>query len=334
MSSILLSVIIPTLNAAEELPHFLKSLKKQTIFPKIEILISDGGSTDKTVSIGRAFGCKIINNPFMFAEPGVFIAAKSVHGRLCTVLSVDNCFERKDGLAKLVAILENPKIDAVMPRHISSSSDSIYSKYINTFTDPFSHFIYGEASNARTFSNIYPLVSHNAVYSQFNFEAKPTKPIIALNQGFTIRTKLLKSRKSQDDIAPIIELISRHKVILYAHSVSIIHHTVRDLSHFVRKQRWSTRNALNQNKFGIAARRQTLTQEQKIKALLFFPYAFIFLPALVYSLYRFSRDRESLWLFHPFISFIAAFSILWETSIICLQKALKRLQAESNIKQN
>lgn len=54
-----ISVVIPTLNEEKYLPATLESLKKQT-FKDFEIIISDGGSVDKTISIAKQFGAKTI----------------------------------------------------------------------------------------------------------------------------------------------------------------------------------------------------------------------------------------------------------------------------------
>ncbi len=54
-----LSVVIPTLNAAKALPGTLASLGT---LPR-EIIVSDGGSTDDTVAIARAFGCRVVTAP-------------------------------------------------------------------------------------------------------------------------------------------------------------------------------------------------------------------------------------------------------------------------------
>src|ERR1700761_2603464 len=45
-----LSIIVATYNAAASLPHLLTSIEAQT-FKDWELLISDGGSTDQTVSL-------------------------------------------------------------------------------------------------------------------------------------------------------------------------------------------------------------------------------------------------------------------------------------------
>ncbi len=54
-----ISVVIPTLNAAKFLPGTLASLGT---LPR-EVIVSDGGSTDDTVAIAQAFGCRVVIAP-------------------------------------------------------------------------------------------------------------------------------------------------------------------------------------------------------------------------------------------------------------------------------
>ncbi|MDX1699418.1 MAG: glycosyltransferase [Melioribacteraceae bacterium] len=58
------SIIIPTLNEEKLLPKLLKILTADKIKNNFdyEIIISDGGSKDKTIEIGREFDASIVNN--------------------------------------------------------------------------------------------------------------------------------------------------------------------------------------------------------------------------------------------------------------------------------
>ncbi|HOW12756.1 MAG TPA: glycosyltransferase [Candidatus Pacearchaeota archaeon] len=54
----MLSIIIPTLNEENFLPDLLNSIKNQN-FSDYEIIISDNGSTDKTLDIAKKYNCRI-----------------------------------------------------------------------------------------------------------------------------------------------------------------------------------------------------------------------------------------------------------------------------------
>lgn len=309
----LLSIVIPVLNGEKYLHNFFGSLKKQTLISQCEIIVADGQSTDNTVKIAKRYGALVINNPYQLAEPGVSLGIEKASADLITIMAVDNFFKDKFALSILVRIFENPKIYAAFPKHISSKNDSIFSKYINTFTDPFTHFIYGDSSNARTFKNIYLTITHNDKYDIYDYKSYPIKPIIALAQGLTIRKSILTNRREKyDDIVPIYQLIKQNKQIAYVHSIGLIHHTITNIFHFIRRQRWTTYNYLTAKKQGINLRLNDITLKQKIKIMLFPIYALTFFPSLIYALFKSVTQQKKLWLFHPFISFISVVSIVYE----------------------
>jgi len=53
-----LSIIIPTFNEENYLPHLLESIKRQN-FRDYEVIVADAGSTDSTRDIAQEFGCKL-----------------------------------------------------------------------------------------------------------------------------------------------------------------------------------------------------------------------------------------------------------------------------------
>ena len=55
----MISVIIPTLNEAENLPRLLSVLHRQRD-AGLEIIIADGGSQDATIRIAHQHGCKVV----------------------------------------------------------------------------------------------------------------------------------------------------------------------------------------------------------------------------------------------------------------------------------
>ncbi len=312
-----LSIITPTLNAGKILEHFFKSVEAQN-YPKvnIEVLIVDGGSNDSTLPIAKKHHARIIPNPEKLAEPGVYHGMQAATGDILVVLATDNIFVSPNAFQEIAEIFSDPTIYAVYPTHASAAQDSIYSKYVNMFTDPFNHFVYWDASNARTYKKVFSTLKHTNTYDIYDFKMSTNKPILALAQGFSVRRAFISQRKEKmDDIVSVLEMIHKRKLMAYAYPVLLYHHTIRDLDHFVRKQRWTARNALNKKEYGIAYRERSLTTGQRIRAYLFIPYSLtILFPALV-SIYKALKERNSIWLLHPLMTWLSAFSITWEILI-------------------
>ncbi|MEW5815167.1 MAG: glycosyltransferase [Spirochaetota bacterium] len=54
-----ISIVIPTLNEEQYLPKLLAGIKKQT-FTDYEVIVADAGSKDKTVSMAKEYGAKVV----------------------------------------------------------------------------------------------------------------------------------------------------------------------------------------------------------------------------------------------------------------------------------
>lgn len=309
-----ISVLTPTYNNENIIKAFLETLKSQN-YPqnKIEILILDGGSTDNTLAIAKKYKVKIRHNPDRLAEPAITLGMSLATGDLMIILAVDNFLEDKESLMKIAKTFANKSIYAAFPKQDSTREDTIYTKYINTFTDPYNHFVYGDAANARTFHKIYKTIVHTNIYDVYDYLSCPDQPMIAFAQGFVIRGGY-RRRKSDafDDIRPIMDIIKKKKEIAYMYSVPLYHHTVHSMDHFFRKQRWATRNALEKKKYGIALRKQELSSAQQFRIKLWPLYALTFLPPLFVGIWNALREKQSIWLFHPIICFLSAYASVLE----------------------
>jgi len=111
-----ISVITPTLNAAEVLEAELESIREQE-YPqeKIEIIIVDGGSVDETLNIARKYNSKIFNNPLKTGEAGKAVGIKKSKGELVALIDSDNILPRKDWFRRMIAPFKNPEIVGAEP---------------------------------------------------------------------------------------------------------------------------------------------------------------------------------------------------------------------------
>ena len=187
-----ISIVIPTYNNKDDLALCLSSIKKQE-YPKekIEILICDGGSTDDTLSIAKKFYCKIVHNKKRLAEYGVALGFNKAKGDFVTILAADNELLSLDFLTAITFPFKDSNTMLTFPKQVTGEHDSWIASYINTFTDPINHFIYGNSANARTFGEIYPVKKKNKDYIVYRFSAVDY-PMIALAQGTTVRRSYIR----------------------------------------------------------------------------------------------------------------------------------------------
>lgn len=102
-----ISVIIPTLQEEKYIEKTLSNLIKVT--PKIEIVVVDGGSTDRTVQIAKLFTDKV----FQIGERGISKAknygAKRAKGEILVFLDAD-VIVPNGFLEKVLETFENPSV--------------------------------------------------------------------------------------------------------------------------------------------------------------------------------------------------------------------------------
>ena len=93
-----LSIIIPTKNEEAYLPRLLQSIKIQT-FQKIEVIVADANSHDRTREIAKKYGCTIVqggNHPSIGRNKGAAVAQSP----LLLFLDADVLLPDKEFLAK------------------------------------------------------------------------------------------------------------------------------------------------------------------------------------------------------------------------------------------
>ncbi len=303
-----ISILVPTFNNQSMIGDFLELLQKQS-YPKklLEILVLDGGSTDNTLSIAKKYDVRIIHNPQRLAEPAITLGMSKATGEIMMVLAVDNFLENPESLKIIAQVFDDRSIYAAFPKHESSKEDTIYTKYVNTFTDPYNHFVYSNAANARTFHKVYKTLVHNAIYDVYDYSSSPDKPLIAFAQGFAIRKGFVRKKQDAfDDVRPVLDLLDQKKSIAYIHSVPLYHHTIHSLDHFIRKQRWATRNALEKKQYGITHRVVHLSKFQQLRIKIWPLYAFSIVAPLFVGIVRAIQDQELLWLLEPYMCFFSA----------------------------
>lgn len=312
MKAPMLTIILPTYNAKHDLVRFFDSFTKQKIAKdQIELLVIDGGSTDGTLELAKKNGATIIHNPHKLTEPAVALGFQNARGELVMVLAADNLFPDPEALVKIISVFRDKKIIAAFPKHETGPGDNLYSRYVNTFTDPYTHFVYQDAANARTFHRLYKTITHNELYDIFDYTTSKMRPIIALAQGFTIRKKFAPVRSEiSDDVLSVYCMIEAGNQIAYVHGVSLWHYTIRDTAQFISKTKRAVENALLRRDSGITKRNRYLTTVQKLRMYLYLPYAFTIILPLLQSIIGAIRHRESAWLLHGYVTIFSAVIIV------------------------
>ena len=313
MKKIVISFIIPTLNAQKVLGKCLTSIANQK-YPKsnFEILIIDGGSTDKTISIAKKYNAKIFKNPLKTAEAGKAVGIHHASGEYICLIDSDNIFPDSNWLSKMLyPFTQNSKIIGTEPIKFTYRSKAgiieRYSALIGA-NDPYA-FITGVYDKQNFINNKWTNLKIKQIdkHQYIEIKLKPNQyiPTIGANGTF-FKTQFLKQNLKSDylfDIDILSQVIQQtQKPIFFAKvKVGIIHTFCESsIRKFIRKQYrrlvdYYTYKSLRQYQW------QPTNSWPQIKFTL---YSLLIIPALFDSFRGFIHKPDPVWFLHPFFCFI------------------------------
>jgi hypothetical protein len=298
------SFIIATRNELRRLPRVVESIRAQT-YPShlVEIVVVDGLSEDGTAAYARSAGCVVVDNPRRLAEPGHLLGYRAATGDLLCIIAADNILHGPDFLERIVEPFADRNIYAAVPKVVWTREDNWSTRYINDFTDPFNHFLYGNAANQTTFGRVYRVKRKTDAYVVYDFPVD-APPLIAIAQGTTVRAGIPKRDGwEEDDILPIVDILHEGHDVAYVPGALIEHHTVAGLVNFVQKFGPRIAKRLEDRDQPVWQRAAAWTRARKVRAYLWPFYSVsIVAPAIVGAIGAI-RDRRSTWLYHPIINF-------------------------------
>ena len=127
-----ISVIIPTLNVEAILDNCLAAIARQT-YPreKIEIILADAHSTDRTREIGKKYGAVILDDNGKNMEEGKRLALRHATGEYIVFVDSDNEITHADYFALAVSALAvNPQALGVEGYYLPSPRMSSFCAYL------------------------------------------------------------------------------------------------------------------------------------------------------------------------------------------------------------
>jgi glycosyltransferase involved in cell wall biosynthesis len=299
----LVSFIIPTLNAITHLPRCIESIRMQE-YPsdRIEIIISDGGSTDGTVRFCHTHKLTVIDNPDILHEPGKSRAAGKCRGDLIFYLDSDNTLARNNWIRLMIKPYTD-KSGAIgyLPQTVPPPDSGSLNRYLGyLFTDPFSWFVYQDLANPRDYRKIYRPDTEKPTYQIYRFNSD-NPPLFGFSQGAgTVRSYVRSGPSYWDDITAGLFLTKSGKVVAYVPDAYVYHYHVSGLRQFISKYSWRVRNNLTGQipEMGFMKRRKLLSADQNIRSYLYVPYALSLIFPLWTSIYLSIKYRDKVMLWH------------------------------------
>lgn len=290
------------------LDECLASVRNQTYGQKlIDILLVDGGSTDRTLEIARKYGAKVISRPDLTDQPQVRggIALSTPTTDLVMPLSADNRLQERDALARMVETFADEEIVGCCTwRYGLRKSDPALSRYFALIggNDPIAVGL-GKADRGpldarawHTFGN----VEDRGGWYQVSFEANPAKvPTLGMN-GFIFRRRMLE--KSQfvqyaTHIDICLDLIRQgHNRFAFVKNRHVVHFIDVGVFPFLKRRLLYAQIYSEE----YVPRIYNVFQKRDFPRLMFI---IVFYPTLIVPLLRALKGywvaRDSAWFLHP-----------------------------------
>ncbi len=305
------SVCMATLNAESVLDECLRRLFSQK-YPreKIELVVADGGSTDKTREIIRKYSGRIYDNILKTGESGKALAVKNAQNELILILDSDNYLPDDEWLRKMVLPFEDEKIKLSEPISYTWRKEGGYiERYcaLIGMNDPVCLFL-GNYDRWNFLTRKWTGIIHKETDKGEYLEIKLTKdgiPTVGAN-GTIFRKDFLLGMDIGDylfDIDVIAKEISEKGEIHIAKTkVGIIHTFCEsDFRKFIRKQKRRIKDytfhkknksrVFDWSKFEIGG-------SSSWGLLKFIIYTVLIFPLFAQALIGYFRKKDVAWFFH------------------------------------
>ena len=129
------SVVIPTLNEADNLIKLLPTLNNQQGFRKIETIVVDSGSTDDTVDLAREYGAKVVQiPPEEFSHSGSRnLGAEQATQEYLLFMTADALPTSETWLYQMFSFMKNKQVTAVSCTEVPRIDADLFSRVENWY---------------------------------------------------------------------------------------------------------------------------------------------------------------------------------------------------------
>lgn len=322
----LISIVIPTHNSGRTLEKTFQSIERQT-YPKnrVEVLVIDGNSKDKTLKIAKNHKCIIIDNPKIQLIYAKHLGYLKARGDYMLSLDSDEVLVNPNSLKLRIATFEkNPLVKVVMSSGLKTPKDyPQINHYINNFGDPFSYFVYRLSHNPDFYINqlskIGQIISNDKNSIILKFPPQSNLPIIEpTGAGGIIDLKYTKQNfpelnNNPDLVTHIFYLLNNKGMLLgITKNDPIIHYSASSFETYLKKLSAKIMNNVFQTTMagGGFMGREKFTHNN-LKKYLFIIYSFSIILPILESIYFVITRKNLFFLIHSFLCIFTSVTIIY-----------------------
>lgn len=329
MTTPVVSILMPTLNAERTIELALSAIRRQTIgHDAVEILVADGGSKDRTRAIAKDFGATILENERVLPEYGLSVAMAASRGRYGVFLGSDEVMTNPASLATKVRLLEeNPKVHNVITAGLHNPAGyPLISDYVNRCGDPFSYFMH--RIDGGDFFGVmharYRIVREEPDYFIVQFGPNDVPPIVD-GGGHFFSLEYLRTLADVSDhtiIARLFSTMSReHHQLAVVRDDFIEHYSTAEYRTAKAKIEWrivGNVHHADSGSVGYASREHLQPRSFRWKKYLFIPYSLSVAAPAIDAAALAVKHRNPAMLYHLPLTVGAGLSILKHTALKAL----------------
>lgn len=327
----LVSVMIATFNSENLLPRTLRAIRKQT-YPKrsVEILIIDGGSKDKTLSIAAKYGCIVLHNDKTEPVNAKLIGLKNAKGKYLITIDHDEVIENPRSIElKVKALLAHPECKVALcsgykkPKHYPGLN-----QYISEFGDPFSLFMYnfskGNGYLERNIRKYYKIVGETSDYMLVSFENMNKQPIFELVCLGTMidREYFMQIPRVCEDGSVLVHLFylmleKGQDRIVCTKKDALVHYSVDSLKAYIPKLKWRVCNNIHFQQMGQSGftGRIRFQKAMRYKRYMYILYTISTIIPLFHGIGLALTRKNTVYLLHPLLCWYVLLQIVYQYTL-------------------
>jgi glycosyltransferase involved in cell wall biosynthesis len=296
------SIVMPTYNSERTLSLCLESIAAQNYSrEKIELIIVDGGSRDRTLEIAREFkATKILRNPLRTGEAGKAVGVREARNEIIALIDSDNILPNKEWLREMTKPFEDDQIvgsETIKFQFVKN--DTLINRYcaLTGVNDPVCIFV-GNYPYFNYITNKWTEVKHVSEERENYMTVRFSKETPAAGaNGFLVRRNvLLPILKNSDylfDVDIFHTIFSDGKNYFAKVYVGIIHNYCNDVSMFIKKQKRRVKDYLFYQKI-----RNSPLKTNYFSLLKFALSTALLFPIALQTLIGYLHKKDRAWLFH------------------------------------
>lgn len=316
-----ISIVIPTYNSESTLAKCLESIVEQD-YPrqKVEIIIADGGSKDKTLEIAKKFEVdRILHNPLRTGEAGKAVGVEAAKNEIILLQDSDNVLNEREWLRRMVEPFENTSVIGAEPLYYTYRKEgSLIERYcaLLGMNDPICLYLgnydrYSCVTGKWTELLVKTMDEGNYLILELDERNIPT---IGAN-GFLVRAEVLKKLNYKPylfDIDVIYKFVRKGQNRFAKVKIGIVHLFANDVKTFVMKTYRRIRDYLFYDEHGM---RNYPWRQSRTRILTFAFYTLLVIPIIRDSVRGHKKTPDKAWFFHPFACWLTLFTygIRWST---------------------